>query len=98
MEGIAGPNGAGKTTILKLASGLCPVAALTRHGVNVALGTDAAASHNDLDMLPPDNAAMIACPANAVGEIREHVTRMNGLLCTAPHSMGCIEALEQFFG
>ncbi len=36
---------------LKLASGLCPVARLREHGVTVALGTDGAASNNDLDML-----------------------------------------------
>ncbi|MGE0859905.1 MAG: TRZ/ATZ family hydrolase [Gammaproteobacteria bacterium] len=36
---------------LKLASGFCPVAALLARGVNVALGTDGAASNNDLDML-----------------------------------------------
>ncbi|MEN8167152.1 MAG: TRZ/ATZ family hydrolase [Pseudomonadota bacterium] len=35
---------------LKLASGFCPVHALQRAGVNVALGTDGAASNNDLDM------------------------------------------------
>ena len=36
---------------LKLASGFCPVERLTRAGVNVALGTDGAASNDDLDML-----------------------------------------------
>lgn len=36
---------------LKLASGFCPVAALAGAGVNLALGTDGAASNNDLDML-----------------------------------------------
>ncbi|MGH8283137.1 MAG: TRZ/ATZ family hydrolase [Gammaproteobacteria bacterium] len=36
---------------LKLASGFCPVAKLLTAGVNVALGTDGAASNNDLDML-----------------------------------------------
>ncbi len=36
---------------LKLASGLCPAAALLKAGVNVALGTDGAASNNDVDML-----------------------------------------------
>lgn len=35
----------------KLASGLCPVPALLAAGVNVALGTDGAASNNDLDLL-----------------------------------------------
>ncbi len=36
---------------LKLASGMCPVHALQQAGINVALGTDGAASNNDLDML-----------------------------------------------
>ena len=36
---------------LKLASGFCPVSELHNHGINVALGTDGAASNNDLDML-----------------------------------------------
>jgi len=35
---------------LKLASGFCPIAKLTAAGINVALGTDGAASNNDLDM------------------------------------------------
>ena len=35
---------------LKLSSGFCPVAKLLDAGVNVALGTDGAASNNDLDM------------------------------------------------
>jgi len=36
---------------LKLASGFCPVGKLQDAGVNVALGTDGAASNNDLDLL-----------------------------------------------
>lgn len=35
---------------LKLASGFCPVSKLLGAGVNVALGTDGAASNNDMDM------------------------------------------------
>ena len=36
---------------MKLASGWCPVQKLRDAGVNVALGTDGAASNNDLDMI-----------------------------------------------
>ena len=36
---------------LKLASGLCPVKRLQESGINVALGTDGAASNNDLDLI-----------------------------------------------
>ncbi len=35
---------------LKLASGFCPIAKCIAAGINVALGTDGAASNNDLDM------------------------------------------------
>jgi 5-methylthioadenosine/S-adenosylhomocysteine deaminase len=35
---------------MKLISGNCPVEKLTQTGINVALGTDGAASNNDLDM------------------------------------------------
>jgi 5-methylthioadenosine/S-adenosylhomocysteine deaminase len=36
---------------MKLASGICPVEKLKSLGINVALGTDGAASNNDLNML-----------------------------------------------
>ncbi len=36
---------------LKLSSGFCPVSELLQEDINVALGTDGAASNNDLDML-----------------------------------------------
>lgn len=36
---------------LKLVSGTCPAAQLVERGINVALGTDGAASNNDLDMI-----------------------------------------------
>ncbi|WP_372592263.1 TRZ/ATZ family hydrolase [Guyparkeria sp.] len=48
---------------LKLASGFCPVARLLDAGVNVGLGTDGAASNNDLDMFDEmRTAALIAKP------------------------------------
>lgn len=48
---------------LKLASGFCPVARLLESGVNVGLGTDGAASNNDLDMFDEmRTAALIAKP------------------------------------
>jgi 5-methylthioadenosine/S-adenosylhomocysteine deaminase len=39
------------TSNLKLASGFCPVDQLLNAGINVALGTDSAASNNQLDIL-----------------------------------------------
>lgn len=44
---------------LKLASGFCPVAELTKSGINIALGTDGAASNNDLDMIGEMRAAAL---------------------------------------
>ena len=46
---------------LKLASGFCPVQKLTANEINVSLGTDGAASNNDLDMFSEmRTAAMLA--------------------------------------
>lgn len=46
---------------LKLASGHCPVARLLDAGINVALGSDGAASNNDLDMFAEmQTAALLA--------------------------------------
>lgn len=50
---------------LKLASGLCPVKALLDAGVNVALGTDGAASNNDLDMLEETRTAALLAKFSA---------------------------------
>lgn len=50
---------------LKLASGFCPVARLAAAGVNVALGTDGAASNNRLDLLGEMRAAALLAKAVA---------------------------------
>jgi 5-methylthioadenosine/S-adenosylhomocysteine deaminase len=54
---------------LKLASGFCPVHALQAAGVNVALGTDGAASNNRLDLLTEMRTAALLAKAVA-GEAR----------------------------
>jgi len=50
---------------LKLASGFCPTAKLLKAGINVALGTDGAASNNDLDMLGETRTAALIAKAVA---------------------------------
>lgn len=50
---------------LKLASGFCPVEHLWQAGVNVAVGTDGAASNNDLDLLGETRTAALLAKAVA---------------------------------
>lgn len=50
---------------LKLASGFCPVDKLVKAGVNVAIGTDGAASNNDLDMFSEMRSAALLAKAVA---------------------------------
>jgi 5-methylthioadenosine/S-adenosylhomocysteine deaminase len=50
---------------LKLASGFCPVEQLWQAGVNVAVGTDGAASNNDLDLLGETRTAALLAKAVA---------------------------------
>ncbi len=64
---------------LKLASGFCPLAQCIDAGINVALGTDGAASNNDLDMFGEMRTAALlakavagdasAVPANTILEM-----------------------------
>jgi hypothetical protein len=54
-------------------------------------------SHNDIGMLDPAHAAMTACPANALAEIRAHVESHGGLVARAAHGDGAIEALRHYF-
>jgi 5-methylthioadenosine/S-adenosylhomocysteine deaminase len=50
---------------LKLASGFAPIAKLARAGVNIALGTDGAASNNRLDMFQEMRTAALLAKAVA---------------------------------
>jgi 5-methylthioadenosine/S-adenosylhomocysteine deaminase len=50
---------------LKLASGFCPTARLLQAGVNLAIGTDGAASNNDLDMFGETRSAALLAKAVA---------------------------------
>lgn len=50
---------------LKLASGFCPAEKLRRAGVNLAIGTDGAASNNDLDMFGEMRTAALLAKAVA---------------------------------
>lgn len=62
---------------LKLASGFCPVAQCLNAGINVALGTDGAASNNDLDMLGEMRTAALL--AKAVAQDASCVPAMTAL-------------------
>lgn len=50
---------------MKLASGFCPAQRLLDEGINVALGTDGAASNNDLDLLSEMKTAALLAKAVA---------------------------------
>ncbi|GAA4868558.1 TRZ/ATZ family hydrolase [Luteimonas vadosa] len=50
---------------LKLASGFCPACALERAGITLAIGTDGAASNNDLDMIGEIRTAALLAKAVA---------------------------------
>jgi 5-methylthioadenosine/S-adenosylhomocysteine deaminase len=52
---------------MKLASGQCPAADLLNAGVNVAIGTDGAASNNDLDLFGEVRTAALLAK-NATGD------------------------------
>ena len=54
-------------------------------------------SHNDLEMLDPRHAAMVACPGNALAAVCEHVAAIGGYVAQAVHGAGVIEALRHFF-
>jgi HAD superfamily hydrolase (TIGR01484 family) len=55
-------------------------------------------SHNDSEMLDGAHAGMLACPANAIHEIRELVSNSGGIICSSSHGEAVIEALGHYFG
>ena len=54
-------------------------------------------SHNDEEMLDGTHAGMNACPANAIDEIRETVSKAGGFVCSGTHGDAVIEALKHYF-
>jgi 5-methylthioadenosine/S-adenosylhomocysteine deaminase len=84
---------------LKLASGFCPVAKLLEAGVNVGIGTDGAASNNDLDMLEEMRTAALLAKAvagqpSAVAAPRAlHMATLAGARALGVnHELGSLEA------
>ena len=53
-------------------------------------------NHNDLSMLQENVAHGIACPSNAIPEIKAHVRAIGGFVATKPVTGGVIEALEHY--
>lgn len=54
-------------------------------------------SHNDLDMLDPEMAMMLACPANACPEVKLQVEVAGGYVAKGQASRGVVEALKAHF-
>ena len=54
-------------------------------------------SHNDLDMLDPAMAKMLACPANACPEVKRQVEGAGGYVAREHASRGVVEALKAHF-
>ncbi len=52
--------------------------------------------HNDLSMLNGDVAAMPACPANAIQEVKDTVREAGGYVAGREHGAGVHEALQYF--
>jgi len=55
-------------------------------------------NHNDLSMLNPRHAGMIACPGNALPPIKAAVASHGGFVAKKFASEGMMEALGHFFG
>jgi HAD superfamily hydrolase (TIGR01484 family) len=82
-------------------SGYSKGTALEELGRMLGLAVDrrfaAGDNYNDLSMLRPDVAGMIACPANSLEPIKEHVRRCGGYVAQGIASIGMMEALTHYF-
>ncbi len=79
---------------LKLASGFCPVGKLLDAGVNVALGTDGAASNNDLDMLGEmKTAALLAKAVHADATLLDAWTTLQMATINGAKALGLADQL-----
>lgn len=67
-------------------------------GLNAAACFAAGDNFNDLSMLDPRHAHMIACPVNALDPIKQVVHSRGGFIATRRASEGMMEALTHFFG
>ena len=84
---------------LKLASGFCQLQRLSEHGVNIGIGTDGAASNNDLDMFSEMRSAALlakgvsrnACAAPA-GDVLRMATRGAAKALGKDDQLGSLEA------
>jgi hydroxymethylpyrimidine pyrophosphatase-like HAD family hydrolase len=52
-------------------------------------------SHNDIEMLSETHSGLAACPANAVGAIRELVIARSGFVASTTAGNGVVEALRK---
>jgi len=84
---------------LKLGNGICPVARLLEHNVNLALGTDGAASNNNLDLLAESRSAALLAKGYAADpcvlsafQTLEMLTINAAKALGKEHQLGSIEA------
>ena len=87
---------------LKLGNGICPVARLLEHNVNLALGTDGAASNNNLNLLAESRgAALLAKGYSADPCVLDAFQTLEMLTINAAralgkeHQLGSVEAGKQ---
>lgn len=70
---------------------LCRLTGITRKAV-LAAGDN----FNDISMLNGEHAAMSACPANAIQEVKETVLKADGFVASHNHALGVAESIQYF--